>query len=149
MRPLTFVQYKGSGETNAALMGHQVQMLSDVPSKRLVGLARSGKVRMLAVASDRRMAQLPEVPTTAEAAFPAIRMTHWLGLFAPKGTAPEVLDRLNAAAQAFLASPAERDNMAGRNTEPLLGDRRQFTAFIDSETARLGRMAKELRIVAE
>lgn len=147
--PLTFVQYKGSGETNAALLGHQVQLISDVPNKALVGLGKAGRVRMLAVASDKRMAQLPEVPTTAEAGFPDIRMTHWLGLFAPKGTPPAVLDRINAAVQAFVTSPAERANQAARNSEPLVGDRAQFTAFIDGETARLGKMAKDLKIVAE
>jgi len=147
--PLTFVQYKGSGETNAALLAHQVQLISDVPSKALVGLGQAGRVRMLAVASDQRIAQLPDVPTTAEAGFPGIRMSHWLGLFAPKGTPPAVLDKINAAVQAFVSSPAERANQAARNSEPLVGDRAQFRAFVEGETARLGKMAKELKIVAE
>jgi tripartite-type tricarboxylate transporter receptor subunit TctC len=147
--PLTFVQYKGSGETTMALSSHQVQLISDVPSVALVNLGKAGKVRMLAVASDRRMPQLPDVPTTAEAGFPSIRMIHWLGLFAPKGTPPAVLDTLNAAAQSFIGSPAERANMAARNSEPMLGNRAQFTAFVDGETARLGKMAKDLSMVAE
>ncbi|MBB3182232.1 tripartite tricarboxylate transporter substrate binding protein [Variovorax sp. Sphag1AA] len=147
--PLTFVQYKGSGETAMALSSHQVQLLSDVPSVALVNLGKAGKVRMLAVASDKRMPQLPDVPTTAEAGYPSIRMIHWLGLFAPKGTPPAVLDKLNAAAQTFISSPAQRADMAARNTEPMLGNRAQFTAFVDSETARLGKMAKDLSMVAE
>ncbi|SFN29274.1 tripartite tricarboxylate transporter substrate binding protein [Variovorax sp. OV329] len=147
--PFTFVQYKGSGETSLALSSHQVQVLSDVPSVALVNLGKAGKLRMLAVASDKRMAQLPDVPTTAEAGFPAIRMTHWLGLFAPKGTPPAVLDRINAAVQAFVTTPGERANMAARNSEPMVGNRVQFNAFVDSETARLGKMAKDLDMVAE
>ena len=147
--PFSYVQYKGSGETNMALMAHQVQMISDVPNLSLVGLGQSGKVRMLAVASDRRMAQLPQVPTTAEAGFPDIRMTHWLGLFAPKGTPPAVLDKINAAVQAFITTPEERANQAARNTEPMVGDRQHFTAFVDVETVRLGQLAKTLHIDAE
>jgi len=147
--PFTFVQYKGSGETSLALSSHQVQLISDVPSVTLANLGKAGKVRMLAVASDKRMPQLPDVPTTAEAGFPSIRMIHWLGLFAPKGTPPAVLDKLNAAAQSFINSPSERANMAARNSEPMLGNRAQFTAFVDGETARLGKMAKDLDMVAE
>lgn len=147
--PFTFVQYKGSGETSLALSSHQVQLISDVPSVTLANLGKAGKVRMLAVASDKRMPQLPDVPTTAEAGFPSIRMIHWLGLFAPKGTPPAVLDKINAAAQSFINSPSERANMAARNSEPMLGNRPQFTAFVDGETARLGKMAKDLDMVAE
>jgi tripartite-type tricarboxylate transporter receptor subunit TctC len=147
--PFTFVQYKGSGETALALSSHQVQVLSDVPSVALVNLGKAGKVRMLAVAADKRMQQLPEVPTTAEAGFPGIRMIHWLGLFAPKGTPPAVLDKLNAATQGFITSPGERASMAARNSEPMVGNRAQFTTFVDGEAARLGKMAKELKMVAE
>ena len=145
----TFVHYKGSGETTMALNAHQVQVLSDVPSVLLVNLGKSGKVRMLAVAADKRMPQLPDVPTTAEAGFPTVRMIHWLGLFAPKDTPPAVLDKLNTAAQAFITSTDERANMAARNSEPMTGNRAQFTAFVDSETARLGKMAKDLNMVTE
>ena len=147
--PLTFVQYKSGGESSAALHSRQVQMLSEVPSASLVSLAKSGKVRALAVASDHRLAALPDVPTTVEAGFPGIRMTHWLGLMAPKGTPPAVLDRINAAVQAYVASQAVRETMASRNSEPMLGDRAQFTRFIDGENKRLGQLARELKIVAE
>lgn len=147
--PFTFVQYKGSGETTMALSSHQVQVLSDVPSVAMVNLGKAGKVRMLAVASGKRMAQLPDVPTTAEAGFPNIRMTHWLGLFAPSGTPPAILDKLNAAVQAFITSPGEQANMAARNSEPMVGDRAQFGAFVESETNRLGKMARELKMAAD
>lgn len=60
-----------------------------------------------------------------------------------------MLDKLNAAVQAFVTSPAERANQAARNSQPLVGDRAQFGAFVEGETARLGKMAKELKIVAE
>lgn len=147
--PLTFVQYKSGGESSAALHSGQVQMLSEVPSASLVALVKAGKMRALAVASDHRLAALPEVPTTVEAGFPSIRMTHWLGLMAPKGTPPAVLDRINAAVQKFISTPEQRQFVAQRNSEPMLGDRAAFTRFIDDENRRLGRLAQELKIVAE
>lgn len=147
--PLTFVQYKSGGESSMALHSKQVQMLSEVPSASLVGLVKSGAIKALAVASDKRLAALPDVPSTAEAGFPGIRMTHWLGLMAPAGTPPEVLDRINAAAQAWLATPAAQEVLASRNSEPMRGDRKQFGAFIDGENQRLGKIARELKIVAD
>ncbi|WP_051676233.1 Bug family tripartite tricarboxylate transporter substrate binding protein [Polaromonas glacialis] len=147
--PLTFVQYKSGGESSLALLARQVQLLSEVPSVGMVALAKSGKVRALAVASDRRLPQLPEVPTTAEAGFPEIRMTHWLGLMAPKGTPPEVLDRINSAVQNFISSREVRETMAASNSEPMLGDRAQFTRFIDIENKRLGKIATDLKILAQ
>jgi tripartite-type tricarboxylate transporter receptor subunit TctC len=147
--PLTFVQYKSGGESSAALHSGQVQMLSEVPSASLVALVQAGKMRALAVASDHRLAALPEVPTTVEAGFPTIRMTHWLGLMAPKGTPPAVLDRINAAVQKFISTPEQRQFVAQRNSEPMLGDRATFTRFIADENRRLGRLAQELRIRAD
>ncbi|MDQ7957602.1 MAG: tripartite tricarboxylate transporter substrate binding protein [Pseudomonadota bacterium] len=147
--PLTFVQYKSGGESSAALHSGQVQMLSEVPSASLVALVKAGKMRALAVASDHRLAALPEVPTTVEAGFPTIRMTHWLGLMAPKGTPPVVLDRINAAVQKFISTPEQRQFVAQRNSEPMLGDRAAFTRFIDDENRRLGGLAQQLRIRAD
>lgn len=147
--PLTFVQYKSGGESSAALHSRQVQMLSEVPSPSLMSLVKSGKVRALAVAADHRLKTLPDVPTTVEAGFPGIRMTHWLGLMAPKGTPPAILERINAAVQAFITNPTVRESMEARNSEPMLGDRAQFTRFIDSENKRLAQLAQELKIVAE
>jgi tripartite-type tricarboxylate transporter receptor subunit TctC len=147
--PLTFVQYKSGGESSAALLSGQVQMLSEVPSASLLGLVKTGRFKAIAVASDQRMTALPNVPSTAEAGFPGIRMTHWLGLMAPKGTPPEILDRISAAVQAWLATPAGREAAATRNVEPMLGDRKQFTAFVDGENQRLGKLASELKMVAD
>jgi tripartite-type tricarboxylate transporter receptor subunit TctC len=89
------------------------------------------------------------VPTTVEAGFPDIRMTHWLGLMAPRGTPPAVMDRINAAVQKFISTPEQRKLIAQRNSEPMSGDRATFTRFIDDERRRLGDLAQQLRIVAE
>lgn len=147
--PLTFVQYKSGAESSAALLSGQVQFLSEVPSTTMVAWVKAGKVRALAVASDHRLQALPDVPTTVEAGFPTIRMTHWLGLMAPKGTPLAVQDRINVAVQAYIVSPVGRSSMAARNSEPMLGDRAQFIQFIERENSHLTELAQELKIVAE
>jgi tripartite-type tricarboxylate transporter receptor subunit TctC len=147
--PLTLVPYKSGGESMQALISGQVKLLSEVPSAALVSLVKAGRIRALAVASDHRMAALPDVPTTAEAGFPGVRMTHWLGLFAPKGTPAPVLDRISADVQSWLATDAAKKDFAARNTEPMTGDRAAFTRFINGEKARLGKIATDLHIVAD
>jgi tripartite-type tricarboxylate transporter receptor subunit TctC len=146
---LTLVPYKSGGESMQALISGQVKLLSEVPSAALVSLVKAGRIRALAVASDHRLAALPDVPTTAEAGFPGIRMTHWLGLFAPKGTPPAILDRISADVQIWLASDATKKDLAARNAEPMTGDRAAFTRFINGEKTRLGKIASDLHIVAD
>ena len=115
------------------------------PAARLEPL----KLRPLAVASERRMAQFPGVPTTAEAGFPGIRMTHWLGIFAPKGTPEAVLDKLNAEIQAAIQTEAFKAGSALQNAEPWLGSRAEFTRQIQAEAEKLGKIATDLKIVAD
>ena len=147
--PLSFVNYKSGGESDAALLAGQVQVLSEVPNAQVAGLAAAGRVHPLAVAGDRRMAAFPRVPTTAEAGFPNIRMTHWLGIFAPKGTPDTLLDKLHAEIQAAIQTEAFKAGSAQQNAEPMLGSRADFTRQIRAEADRLGKIATELKIVAE
>ncbi|MDB5859052.1 MAG: Tripartite-type tricarboxylate transporter, receptor component TctC [Ramlibacter sp.] len=147
--PLSFVNYKSGGESDAALLAGQVQLLSEVPTSQLAGLTDAGKVRPLAVAGTHRNPGFPKVPTTSEAGFPDIRMTHWLGIFAPKGTPDAVLDRLNTEIQAVISSTAFRASLLQQNAEPTLGKRADFSRQIAQEQQRLGKIATELKIVAE
>ncbi|MES2184140.1 MAG: tripartite tricarboxylate transporter substrate binding protein [Pseudomonadota bacterium] len=147
--PLTFVQYKSGGESAAALLGGQVQMLSEVPSPNVVAHVTAGKMRAIAVAGAQRLPRLPQVPTTAEAGFPEIRMTHWLGIFGNRGTPDAILDRINAVIQAGIVTPEFRAFLALKNAEPMVGPRADFARFMETEGVRLGRIAKELNIAAD
>ena len=101
------VPYRGTGPAVQDLIANQIQIMIDQTSNSLPPL-RAGKLKVYAVAAKQRTAAAPDIPTTAEAGFPGIEVTIWHGLWAPKGTPREIIDKLNAAAVATLKDPEVR-----------------------------------------
>ncbi len=95
---------------------------------------RGGKLRALAVASDKRFALLPDVPTTAEAGVPGYEASVWWGLVAPAKTSPEIVRQLNAETDKALANPAIANKLAELGVVVTPGSSEQFAAFIKSQT---------------
>ncbi|MFY1920181.1 Bug family tripartite tricarboxylate transporter substrate binding protein [Achromobacter xylosoxidans] len=144
----THVPYKGAGPAVAALLGQQFTfMIDNLPSS--MPYIQSGKLRALAVTSDRRLAELPDVPTMVEAGVPDMVVTAWFGLVAPAGTPAAVIDALYAATRDVVRSPdvAERframGGQAGGDTPA------EFAAFIDQERVRWKRIVDAAGIVQE
>jgi tripartite-type tricarboxylate transporter receptor subunit TctC len=106
--PLTAVHYKGGAPALQDLVGGQVPV-SINPLSELLPQLKSGKVRVLAVTSEKRSKFLPDVPTLSEAGFPSIAFSSWLGIFAPARVPPEVVKRLaNGIADATAHGEAQR-----------------------------------------
>ena len=101
------VPYRGTGPAVQDLIANQIQIMIDQSSNSLPHI-RAGKLKVYAVAAKQRTAAAPDIPTTAEAGFPGIEVTIWHGLWAPKGTPREIIDKLNAAAVATLKDPDVR-----------------------------------------
>ena len=109
-------------------------------------------IKAFAVTADARMAVAPDIPTFAEMGLPAISWSIWYGLFAPKGTPKEIVDRINAAAVEALANPAVRSRLADLGVEIFPRERRTPEALSALEKAQIEKwwpLIKELGIRAE
>jgi tripartite-type tricarboxylate transporter receptor subunit TctC len=103
------------------------------------GNIQAGKLRALAVAAPKRLAQLPDVPTTAELGLPEVEAGTWSGLLAPMGTPPPIIQRLNAELNRSVAVPEVRQFFAKQFAEAQGGTPEQFGRFLAAETAKWSR----------
>ena len=109
----------------------------------VLGFINTGKFRALAVTPARRMAQLPEVPTLAEAGFPELTSFDWVGLAAKAGTPPAVIARLNAAIDKALKEPKVADALEKIGSETAGGTPEQLGDLIKSQVALWGNVVKD------
>lgn len=127
------VPYKGGAPAITDLLGERISFMPINPVEVLAHL-RAGRLRALAVASDKRFPSLPDVPTASEAGLPGYEATVWWGLVAPAATPQPVVRQLNAETNKALADPS----IAGKLTELGVvltpGTPEQFTAFVKSQT---------------
>lgn len=131
----THVPYTGAAPAIAALLAGDIDLVMTV-LPTAVSHIRGGRVRGLAVTSERRSATLPDVPTVAEAGFPPIVDTVWIAVFFPAGTPRAVLERVNADVQRVLERPAFQQRLAAMGFDPVGGDLATTQAFITAEVAK-------------
>ncbi len=141
------VPYKGAGPALEAVLKGEVAMTFD-PFSALPHL-RAGKLKCLAVLSDRRSTVLPDVPTLREAGVSGLTLESWLGLMAPAGTPPDIIKRLHAAAVTMVQTPAVRERFAAMNVHPVGNTPEQFAQIVVSDTARWAQYVKTLNFKAE
>lgn len=109
---MVHIPYKGAGPALTDLLGGHVQIMFDnLPSS--TGYIKEGRLRGLGVTTAERAASMPDLPTIAESGLPGYETYTWNALFAPAGTPPAVVERLNAAAVAALADPAVTTKLQG------------------------------------
>ena len=143
---LVSVPYKGSGPVSAAVLGEQIAVgVVDVPSA--IANIRDGRLRALAVTTDRRISSLPDVPTFAEAGVPGYESIGWFGLVAPAGTPKAIIDRLNAETVAALKDPEIAKRAIAAGAEPLTDTPQEFAAFIHSEARKWAQVIKTANVV--
>lgn len=138
---MTHVPYKGNTPAMTALMSGEVAMVFD-PVLSSLPLAKSGRVRVLAVTTAKRSALLPDVPTVDEAGLKGYAAGNWFGIFAPAGTPPAVVERLNTAINAAMTSPQMKDRLLSQGADPLSGTPQQLADLVRSELDKYGKIIK-------
>ncbi|MBN8758124.1 MULTISPECIES: Bug family tripartite tricarboxylate transporter substrate binding protein [Variovorax] len=138
---LDVVPYKSGSESITAVLGSQVEATSEA-SIVVLPYVKSGKLKALAGTWTQRISAYPELPTAAEEGFPEIRIAHWAGVHAPRGTPDAILDKMAAAVDAAMKAPATVERLKGMGIEPIGGTRASFAKFVDEERARLGSVVK-------
>ena len=132
---LTHVPYKGAGQVASDLLGGQVDMYFDNLPASLPSI-KAGKLRALAVASEKRSPSIPDVPTFAEAGVKNFIITPWFGLLAPAGTPEAALQRLNLAFNEALKDPAVAQRMVELGVLTAPDSRAALSEFIASESSK-------------
>jgi tripartite-type tricarboxylate transporter receptor subunit TctC len=141
---LTHVPYRGGALALNDLLAGQIPLMFDTMSA--VSFVKAGKLKALAITSDRRSPMLPDVPTVAEAGLPGYRTVSWNGILAPAGTPRDVVDKLNTEINKALASPDVQRSLTADGSEIRGGSADDFAQFIRAETQRWGKLIKDAQI---
>jgi len=141
----THVPYKGSSQALADLVGGQIQLNFDTTSSAM-SFIKSGKVKVLAVMTPKRSAELPDVPTLAEAGYAGVEMSTWYGLYTTGGTPKAVIDRLHAELARIVKLPDVQTRLAGLGGEIGTLTTDQFAAFARADYERAGRLIRDAKV---
>lgn len=142
------IPYKGAAPAIADLIGGQTDYMFATPQS-VAGMIRSGKLRALAVTSQKRLSFLPEVPTVAESGYRDFVAMDWKAIVAPAGTPADVVQRLNAEAMKALAQPSLMATLEAEGSVPMTGTPEQAARFIKSEQAKWSSLIREAGIKAD
>ena len=144
------IPYKGGGPaTNDLLAGTVDYMFELVPASLGYVKATPPKMRALAVASDKRLAAIPDVPTFAELGIKDMEISNWFGIIAPKGTPPAIVAKLNQAVNKALQEPDLAQRITSMGNVIVGGSPEAFAKFIDAESARWSKLIKDRGIRME
>lgn len=138
---MTHVPYKGSSPALTGLMGGEVDLMFDVFSTA-APLVQTGKLRALAITSNKRSAQFPDVPTMAEAGVSGFAAGTWFGVLAPAGTNKKIIDKLNAEVNAGLGDQEIRNTLASQGADIRGGTPKEFANFFADEFQKMGTLVK-------
>lgn len=138
---IVHVPYKGAPQAvTDVLAGHMNMMFNSVAP--IVAHIKSGKVRVLGIASLQRSPQLPEVPTIHESGVPGFEAVNWFGLFAPAKTPAPIIRRVNAAVVKAVKSPELQAQFIALGADPVGSSPEEFAAFVKRDLEKYARVVK-------
>jgi tripartite-type tricarboxylate transporter receptor subunit TctC len=142
------VPYRGGGPGLVALLSGEVSLyFGNVPT--VIRQARAGKLRAIATTGPKRTPVAPDIPTVAESGVPGYEVTTFYGMSAPARTPRAVLDRLHSETVRVLNAEDVRERLRGLGADPVGNTQEQYTAFIQNEIAKWGKVIKAAGIKAE
>jgi tripartite-type tricarboxylate transporter receptor subunit TctC len=142
------VPYRGSAPAITDLVAGQVHVFVD-NTRNMLPFIQAGKLRALAVTSEHRAAELPELPTMPESGYGEFLATYWNGVLAPAGTPAPIIDKLSAAINASLATAEMQASIAKLGMVPKIASPAEFAALIAGEYAKWTAVAKAANIKVE
>ncbi|MGY8524579.1 Bug family tripartite tricarboxylate transporter substrate binding protein [Paracidovorax citrulli] len=145
----THIPYRGGSQLNTAVIGNEVQFIFD-NLVIMLPFIQQGKVRALAIASEQRLPQLPDVPTLTELGHPELNMSSWTGIAAPAGTPQPIVQKIHAAIRKAASDPAMQTALRDRGVlPPEEMTPAQFEKMMSDRLQRYGEVVKRAKITAE
>jgi tripartite-type tricarboxylate transporter receptor subunit TctC len=145
---MVHVPYKGSGPALVDVLGGQVDLIIDQVASSIAHI-RAGKLRPIAVTTDKRATVMPDVPTFDEAGLKGYEASTYAALLAPANTPKDVVAKLNAATLRVLGTNATKERFAQMGAEPAGNSSEQFAAFLKQDVAKWAKVIKEGNIKVE
>jgi tripartite-type tricarboxylate transporter receptor subunit TctC len=146
---MVHVPYKGgAGPAVAGLVGGETHLMF-VTASSAMNHVKSGRLRLIAVTSAKRLQAFPDAPTFAEAGFPELTSGSWQGIFVPAGTPRPVVERLYAAVMETMKTPEVKERLANGGVDVVTSAPGEFAKFVATETERWGKAVKEAGATAE
>ncbi len=146
---LVAVHYRGAAPALNDLMGDHINLMIVSVSLALPSV-KAGKVKLLGIGSEKRLPQLPAIPTVAETGLPGYEAGTWFGLFAPAGTPHDIVMKIDDEVQHIFADPAFRARFLDPQMyESIAGPPDKFSAYIKAEQAKWAKVIREAGIKAE
>jgi tripartite-type tricarboxylate transporter receptor subunit TctC len=145
---LVDVAYRGNGPSTTDLLAGHIEISVEAPTTTLEHI-KAGKLRLLGLSFDERAPLLPEIPTFKEAGFPDLVASFWTALLVPAGTPPELVARLNEAANKATRNDTLRQRLQAEALRPVSGPPEMLTARMAQDQAQWGRIIRERNIALE
>ena len=139
---LVHVPFKGNAEVMNALLGGHVKAHFGLSASSLQHV-RNGTLRALAVTTEARLAELPELPTIAELGYPGYEISSWQGVFAPTGTPPDIVNRLNAEIVQLIREPEITARIRREGADPIGSSPEQWAQRFKSEVEKWARVSRQ------
>jgi tripartite-type tricarboxylate transporter receptor subunit TctC len=145
---MVHIPYRGAAPALTDLMGGQVQLFFDAASG-LLNPGKTGKVRLIGVASDRRLAAAPELPTFIEQGIAGFTGSTWAGMLAPSGTPKDIVRRMADEVARIVRLDDVKARLEAMGTIPVGGTPEEFDSFITAETAKWGKVIRDAKVTAD